>query len=838
MSKKRLLFVGESSYLATGFSTYYNEVLKRLHNMGEFEIAELGSYGHDADPRNDLIPWKFYPAMPAPDDQAGNAEYNSDVYNQFGKWRFDKVCLDFNPDIVIDIRDPWMYSWILRSPYRKHFNLFHMACCDGIPQKPIWIEEYKQCDKLFTYSEWAKDILTKDGCNVADVMSPCADIDVFAPVVDKKAHKQSMGIDPECYIIGTCMRNQKRKLFYDLIEAYAKWFKKAKIGGYENIAQKTYLYLHTSYPDVGFDIGRAISEFGVSTRVLMTYFCTACGAIYPSFFSGQWAVCKNRKCGKMSAHPPNANHHISREALANVYNLFDIYVQYSICFHPNTPILTEDGWRPIKEIKVKDRVFGRDGELHNVYKTMKNKSHGCREISVVGRPWKTIATDNHPYLTIKNRKGLERIKDLKNIEMEYKRADQLEKDDLLVQTIPQEEINPIHDLQILDEDMAYYIGLFIGDGHANKKKLPDGSIFWPKNLQKRLLQGLLDSDGHQHGWLNTFVTIYESIARDLCTILDRLQLSYNVCVDHKKCNDNKNRKLQYRFEIRTDEKRSSASTLYRDGCVILKIKSNEKSSYVGEVYNIDVEDDHNYITPAGTVHNCEGFGMPLLEAASCGLPRMAVNYSAMEDHNKMPASFHINVGRFFYESVQETEQKRALPDNDHFGDQLTRFFKQSQEKRKDLSQKIRNYIVEPIDTIGCDKKISRFSWDRVTAKWAHYFRNHPTKNIYQTWKCPTPILFNPVRKASIGHLNNTEFVHWTIKNILGDESLLNTNWCKEWVAALNSGFKFEGFRRVNIDRNYVVNLFMSIRQSINNAEHIRVNSLNGNNRNNIMVGVL
>ncbi|MEK0337774.1 MAG: LAGLIDADG family homing endonuclease, partial [Nitrosopumilus sp.] len=40
--KRRILFIGEANFLATGFSTYWHEVLKRLHETNEFEIAELG----------------------------------------------------------------------------------------------------------------------------------------------------------------------------------------------------------------------------------------------------------------------------------------------------------------------------------------------------------------------------------------------------------------------------------------------------------------------------------------------------------------------------------------------------------------------------------------------------------------------------------------------------------------------------------------------------------------------------------------------------------------------------------------------------------------------------
>jgi len=40
--KKRVLFVGEASFLKTGFSTYWDNVIRRLENTGKYEIAEIG----------------------------------------------------------------------------------------------------------------------------------------------------------------------------------------------------------------------------------------------------------------------------------------------------------------------------------------------------------------------------------------------------------------------------------------------------------------------------------------------------------------------------------------------------------------------------------------------------------------------------------------------------------------------------------------------------------------------------------------------------------------------------------------------------------------------------
>ena len=88
----------------------------------------------------------------------------------------------------------------------------------------------------------------------------------YAPVADKNAHKLAMGIDPEYKVIGTVMRNQRRKLYPDLFEAFKIFLDKS-----EN--KKYYLYCHTSYPDLGWDIPELLHQYELASNVLFTYIC-------------------------------------------------------------------------------------------------------------------------------------------------------------------------------------------------------------------------------------------------------------------------------------------------------------------------------------------------------------------------------------------------------------------------------------------------------------------------------------------------------------------------------------------------------------------------------------
>ena len=325
MSKKRVLVVSEAHYLHSGFGTYAKELLTRLYNTGKYELAEFASYGK---PLPIHPKWIYYSNAPADDDAAAMEQYNSNPTHQFGIWRFDKVCLDFKPDIVLCYRDPWMDSWIQESALRPYFHWVWMPTVDSAPQRQEWIDTFASCDAILAYSEFGGRVLKEQGkerINYIGCASPGIDPSIYKPI-EKTQHRKSMGIEPDCFIIGTVMRNQKRKLFFELMKAFRLYLDQAP----PDIAQKTFLYLHTSYPEkMGWDIAQGIMEYSLCGKVLMTYICRTCGKFFPSMF--QDALCKCKFCGQLSAVCPTVGLGVSIPDLAKIYNLFDLYAQYAIC---------------------------------------------------------------------------------------------------------------------------------------------------------------------------------------------------------------------------------------------------------------------------------------------------------------------------------------------------------------------------------------------------------------------------------------------------------------------------------------------------------------------------
>jgi|LULM01.1.fsa_nt_gb glycosyltransferase involved in cell wall biosynthesis len=326
MNKKTVLVMAEAHYLNSGFGTYAKELLSRLHKTGKYNLVEFASYGSLNDARD--TPWLFISNLPANNNQDEHNLYNSSSSHQFGSWRFDKVCLDVKPDIVLSYRDPWMDDWISHSVLRPYFHWVWMPTVDSAPQRPEWINIFSQCDAILSYSEYGGRVLKQQGkesINWIGCASPGIDPSIYKPM-PKMPHRQSMGIDPDCFIVGTVMRNQKRKLFFELMKAFRLFLDKAP----PEIANKTYLYLHTSYPEkIGWDLSHGILEHRLGGKVLMTYICKACKNFFPHFF--QDAIVKCQHCKQQSAVCPTVSLGLTIEDLAKIYNLFDIYAQYAIC---------------------------------------------------------------------------------------------------------------------------------------------------------------------------------------------------------------------------------------------------------------------------------------------------------------------------------------------------------------------------------------------------------------------------------------------------------------------------------------------------------------------------
>jgi glycosyltransferase involved in cell wall biosynthesis len=326
MRKPRILFCSEATFLNTGYATYTREILNYLYSTGKYDLAEMSCYGERNDPRAKDIPWKFYGVVPdASCSEEEKAQYAQNATAQFGEFIFENVCLDFLPDIVCDIRDFWMLDFAERSPYRKYFKWCIMPTVDARPQARQWVSTYASADACLTYSEWAGEVLKQQSGSKINYIgiSPPSAHHAYQPIADKQNLRLAYGIDPNAKIIGTVMRNQRRKLYPDLFQAF-----RTMLDSIED-SSNYYLYCHTSYPDLGWDIPELLQQYQLSSKVYFTYICPQTNKPFASLFKG--AIIQSPFTGQFGASLSNVKNGVEYEQLSEIINLFDLYVQYANC---------------------------------------------------------------------------------------------------------------------------------------------------------------------------------------------------------------------------------------------------------------------------------------------------------------------------------------------------------------------------------------------------------------------------------------------------------------------------------------------------------------------------
>ncbi len=366
--KKRILFIGEASFLNTGFSNLYSDLIPRLIETGKYEIGEIGCYARPDDPRIKSFingRWRFWATMPMTQEEHAIFQQPSrhprdkgQNINQFGAHVFDRVVAEFQPDVVVDIRDNWMGTWIDRSPFRSWFKFIWQPTVDAEPQQEEWIQDYEKCNLVTSYSDFGiHTLMRQSAINVSGKRSmkvfpkplrPGIDLELFKPQ-KKVSCRNDWNLNRQVPIIGVTMRNQSRKLYPDLIDAFARM--KNKYKGVQEVDEAV-LAIHSAWPDNAhsYDYPRHIYRLetmdwlpnyskGIRGSILNTMFCHKCNQSSWTYAMNLWnkplqdgrikLPCP--RCGAVEASPPNTSIGFSREQMAEFYNLLDLYVQCSIC---------------------------------------------------------------------------------------------------------------------------------------------------------------------------------------------------------------------------------------------------------------------------------------------------------------------------------------------------------------------------------------------------------------------------------------------------------------------------------------------------------------------------
>lgn len=176
----------------------------------------------------------------------------------------------------------------------------------------------------------------------------------------------------------------------------------------------------------------------------------------------------------------------------------------------------------------------------------------------------------------------------------------------------------------------------------------------------------------------------------------------------------------------------------------------------------------------------ESLGIPSIEAAACSVPLIAPNYSAMGDVVEKLKGYKINVKSFVKDPTIGCD--RAVPDNDHLVQVLTKFFNLPEAIRLKKARETR-ILTEQY-----------FDWDKNVNILIDYLDSLDVSELEKRWKSPPKIHQIPTRNNEIGvpaGLTHAQMVDWSIRNILGEPEKCNTFFAEKLLEYLNFGSKHE-----------------------------------------------
>ena len=204
---------------------------------------------------------------------------------------------------------------------------------------------------------------------------------------------------------------------------------------------------------------------------------------------------------------------------------------------------------------------------------------------------------------------------------------------------------------------------------------------------------------------------------------------------------------------------------------------------------------------------CEGFGMPQVEAASCGVPVITMDYSAMEDVIKKLNAYKIDLSYKFREL--ETFADRAYPDRNsmikHVKDflSLTKF----QKNIKKLNFQHRCYL--------------HYKWKDSLDKWEGYLNK-----LYESGhKADYTNVLDPISQLDREYIKRIETDLDKVRYIQNHLSHLNLsdNIILKFLDQLTSGHLVENGIKKDFYIENLLDICDNLILSNNNAREIMLN---------------
>ena len=249
--KTKLLWIGDSPAVTTGFGRVSQAVLEYLYNTEKYDVSVLGVNHPVGDPHKYEGMFRIYPAR-----------LHGDVY---GFNRVEEVVGKEKPNIIIINSDLWIVSEYVKKISEGN-KIFTYSPVDALPVSKSWMVPITKVNaRVGTYTNFARDGILEayDGTKI-DIIGHGVDTDRFYPIED--ARRFVANVPPEAFVVQTINRNQPRKRIDLFLKAMQVWLSGKSKADRDNII----FYYHGSIRDLGWNIIDLVNRWGVDDRFVIT----------------------------------------------------------------------------------------------------------------------------------------------------------------------------------------------------------------------------------------------------------------------------------------------------------------------------------------------------------------------------------------------------------------------------------------------------------------------------------------------------------------------------------------------------------------------------------------
>lgn len=322
MAKHKIILQTNAPWLKTGLAENGRILMKYLAKTGKYDLIYYCTQTSIADPTLGKMPYKAVGCIPSSQQEIQQLQQDQGVWRDicYGSRYIDKLIKDEKPSIWIGSDDIWSFGkqYYEAEWFKKINSILHIT----IDSMPILQQAYEQAKATPNFLSWAKFAVPEMEKNSTKInwIYGASDTDKFKPVskLEKLDLRRKFGIDEKATIFIYLGRNQLRKEFGNIIQAFSM-FKKE----FPNANAK--LLFHTSFSERqnGWDIPMLAKYAGLKNEdILCTMVCRNCGQWEIKPYAGEDTDC--RFCGaKKSQITANIQHGVSDEELYQVYGIAD-----------------------------------------------------------------------------------------------------------------------------------------------------------------------------------------------------------------------------------------------------------------------------------------------------------------------------------------------------------------------------------------------------------------------------------------------------------------------------------------------------------------------------------